>query len=244
VLASGTILERTIAQDDDKTHYLLRVAPYRGGGHGIDGVVLSFVDVSTLTLAQANEQKLVADMDHRIKDLLDALAQGPDQTNGAQSGQQDSKPRLVDHIRAIRLSCALLSQQDWRGADIAALVHAQLEGFGSERISFSGPPIGLAPKQTLALGMILHDLTADAAQHGALNGSGHVALDWRLDGPDIVLCWEERGIGKRQLDRRNSGLELVRERVSAALNGGAETILAPDGVKLLVRFPLDAHYTG
>ena len=49
VLASGEILERSIVDEAEASHYLLRLVPYRDSDLKIEGVVVTFVDVSSVT---------------------------------------------------------------------------------------------------------------------------------------------------------------------------------------------------
>ena len=53
-------IERQIHRDDDGSHYLVQFAPYRDAGNLAAGVVVTFVDVTGLTQAEARLRVLVA----------------------------------------------------------------------------------------------------------------------------------------------------------------------------------------
>ena len=49
-------------QRADATHYLLRLAPYRNSDHKIEGVVVTFVDITFFTRAEAQQKALIAEL--------------------------------------------------------------------------------------------------------------------------------------------------------------------------------------
>jgi two-component system CheB/CheR fusion protein len=53
VLANGEVVEHSLSVPEKLQHYLIRVAPYRDGGL-IDGVILSFIDVTSLVQAEGH----------------------------------------------------------------------------------------------------------------------------------------------------------------------------------------------
>jgi len=74
VFSEETSLERRIEAGDKAETYLVRLAPYRSGDHKVQGVVVTFVDVSSLTQAEHRQQILIAELQHRTRNLL-ALVQ-------------------------------------------------------------------------------------------------------------------------------------------------------------------------
>ncbi len=54
-LSIGSVQERRLHRETDgahASHYLMRILPYRSGHHAIDGVVVTFVDITLLTRAE------------------------------------------------------------------------------------------------------------------------------------------------------------------------------------------------
>lgn len=59
---------------------------------------------------------------------------------------------------------------------------------GPRRVSIDGPPLRLPPKAALALGMAVHELTTNAAKHGALSvESGQVSVSWSVPAPGAAV---------------------------------------------------------
>jgi two-component sensor histidine kinase len=91
------------------------------------------------------------------------------------------------------------------------------------------------------LGLVLHELTTNAAKHGALCAAeGRIEVAWRVvDGARLSLAWRERGgpeVNPRS--RRGFGSRLLEEAVSYELQGRASLVLAPEGARYEVVAPL------
>ncbi|WP_051948757.1 CheR family methyltransferase [Methylosinus sp. PW1] len=75
VLESGTSIERRVHKNDvDAPYYLARLTPYRGASQQIDGVVATFIDVTSTTRSEEKVQKLQADRLNSMKEMGTGLA--------------------------------------------------------------------------------------------------------------------------------------------------------------------------
>jgi len=238
VLATGQTMERTISPENGGSHYLVRLAPYRDSSRQIEGVVLSFVDVTSLTRAEAVRHTLIAELSHRVKNVLSMVISIAEHTYRTTPDSAAFKARFVERLHGMAQSYDLLANENWGAATIGDLARAQLEPFGLERIQLGTERIQLSPRQTLSLGMIFHELAANAAKHGALRENGRLLLDWRQDGEDVIISWMELGgtpAGEKEAE--GPGLKLVNEEAAFALNGRAEIRFAREGLNAVLRFP-------
>ncbi|MGI8524574.1 MAG: hypothetical protein ACR2K5_00055, partial [Pseudolabrys sp.] len=102
----------------------------------------------------------------------------------------------------------LLVRESWYGAPLYELVQAQLGAYFSRPgTQVEGPSVVLKPEAAQGLGLALHELTANAAQYGALSvPDGAVSIRWQKvgagDGLDVV--WNERA-GPAVAPRRKRG---------------------------------------
>ena len=148
-------------------------------------------------------------------------------------------------LMALSQAHNLLTRGDWLGASLRDVITQELAPYqGSEgaRISLSGADVHLDPKETLALGMALHELATNAAKYGALSAdSGLVDVMWESRHDDGVrslrLTWTEHGgppVNPPQ--RRGFGSRLIERGLSHEL--GAETALRfnPGGVECVIDF--------
>ena len=70
VLATLEPLERRVERDDEATHYLMRILPYRTPDSAVDGAIVTFVDVTSIVQAEQHQRLLVDELNHRVKNML------------------------------------------------------------------------------------------------------------------------------------------------------------------------------
>jgi two-component sensor histidine kinase len=90
--------------------------------------------------------------------------------------------------------------------------------------------------------MVLHELTTNAAKHGALStDDGLVSVRWRrASSADACLCieWRETGGPAAHVPRRSSyGTEVIRNLIPYELGGTVDLAFAPEGVRCVVNIP-------
>ncbi|WP_146188296.1 CheR family methyltransferase [Methylosinus sporium] len=75
VLETGDSIERRVHKNDvDAPYYLARLTPYRGASQQIDGVVSTFIDVTSTTRSEEKVQRLQADRLNSMKEMGTGLA--------------------------------------------------------------------------------------------------------------------------------------------------------------------------
>jgi two-component system, chemotaxis family, CheB/CheR fusion protein len=74
VLAGGAVIDRALPLADGKAHFLARILPYRAVGGVIDGVLLTFVDVTNLVAAEEQGKMLTAELRacHQLSQIMAA----------------------------------------------------------------------------------------------------------------------------------------------------------------------------
>jgi two-component system CheB/CheR fusion protein len=243
VFKTGGTIEQTLHQKDGAAHYLLRLAPYRDGAQKIEGVVLTLVDVTSLTRAEQHQKVLIAELNHRVKNMLAVVISVAEQTyKTAGSDSREFMDRFVGRVRGMARSYELLTRENWTEALIEDLARPHLEPFGPERYSIDGPKLALNPRQALSVGMIIHELATNASKYGALGAPhGHVDLSWReeprQDGAELELLWRERNGPKvAQPERLGFGLKLVQRETASSLKGQAAVDFEPEGLKVRIAF--------
>jgi two-component sensor histidine kinase len=100
-------------------------------------------------------------------------------------------------VEALGCTHDLLADKEWRGAKLAPLAarHVSLFREVNSRVELEGPDVVLAPPAAQHLGLALHELGANAVQHGSLSVStGKVAFRWQFDNSEklLQLTWLER----------------------------------------------------
>jgi two-component system CheB/CheR fusion protein len=204
VLADLAPVERTIRTQEGRW-FLMRMRPYRTLDDKIEGVVVTFVDVTDRQEAEAKwEQRqklLLGELSHRVKNSLAVVQSIVAQYlrgSGASQGAQES---LSSRLLAVGKSHDLLVNNEWNCADLMAMAREQLAGYlGQEpsRIRLEGPSVHLSSDQVTPFGLLLNELATNATKYGALSRpAGRVTLTWEVIQADrghrVRLVWTETG---------------------------------------------------
>jgi two-component system CheB/CheR fusion protein len=72
VLGTRQPLERRLRRRDGSAHYLMRIFPYLGSGNGVDGVVMTFVNITDIIRAE----EALAESEARLRAAVDASGLG------------------------------------------------------------------------------------------------------------------------------------------------------------------------
>jgi len=235
VFTSGRMTERRVGEEG-AAQYLMRLIPYRDSMNRIDGVVVTFVDVTNLADAESHQRVLIAELNHRVKNMLSVVIAIAEQTHKSSPSPEAFKAAYFARLRAMARSYELLSRESWTRASIEELARQELAPFGLERISLQGPTLYLKPKAALSLGMIIHELATNAGKYGALSiEKGSVDLSWSIDRgaseEKVLLEWRERGGPHAdEPNIKGFGLKLVEREAVYNLNGQVHLAFESDGL--------------
>lgn len=194
---------------------------------------------------ERQQNLLLDELNHRVRNTLATVQAIAMQTlKGADSPARDA---FLARLFALSSQHDLLTLGNWEGASLEGVVRRALrpwmqEGRDDERerVVVAGPPVHLAPKRALALGMAFHELATNAARHGALSGvegranaAGQVQVRWVLaaDGKALNLTWRETG-GPRITAPAppGFGLRLIREGLAHEIGGNVDLALPAEGL--------------
>lgn len=204
VLADLAPIEHMVATQDGRS-YLMRMRPYRTLDDKIEGIVVTFVDVTERREAEDKWEKrqnlLLAELSHRVKNILAVVQSIVTQSLRGSGASKDAQKALTSRLIAVAKSHDLLVEQKWNGADLAAVVREQLAAFlsdGSKQITLEGPSVQLSTDLATPFGLLINELTTNALKYGALSvPQGHVGLSWEViegdRGRRLRFVWTEKG---------------------------------------------------
>jgi PAS domain S-box-containing protein len=202
-------------------------------------------DVSERKRAEERQSLLVAELDHRVKNVLACVSAV------AQRGREGS-PSIVEFLReldgrilSMANAHALLSRGRWLGVHLADLVHRELAPWvGEGNAIVEGPDIVLTADATQSLAMVLHELATNAAKYGALSTpSGHVCVRWdrQVNGntsAGLVVEWRELdGPPIAAPSRPGYGTSVIEDLIPYELGGAVDLSFAADGVRCRIAIP-------
>ena len=204
-----------------------------------------YIDVTERRKAEDHKSLLVAELDHRVKNVLACVAAIAQCSRECSGSAEEFLDMLNRRINSLANTHALLSRSRWQGVSLGELVRSEL-AFCAKDMSahIEGPELVLAAEATQPVAMVLHELATNAAKYGALsNGHGRVLARWRLSsrgltGGTLVIEWKETG-GPAVVAPAASGYgtSVIRDLIPYELGGAVDYDFAPDGVCCKLEIP-------
>ena len=158
------------------------------------------IDVTERKRSEEHQKLLVAELDHRVKNMLATVAAVASDTSQHSSSLADFVDAFDHRIRSMADAQALLSKSHWQGVSLDDLVRQELAPYvTAENTVAVGPYVELTAAATQTMAMVLHELATNAAKYGALStplGSVSVRWDLRSNGhapAQLKLQWREDG---------------------------------------------------
>jgi two-component system CheB/CheR fusion protein len=242
VLKAREPVERRLTADEGARQYIMRLLPYRAADDTVDGLLVTFIDITGIVASEAHQRLLIAELNHRVRNMLAVVIGIATKTIAQTPELKPFADTFLGRLYALAGAYEPLSRVDWGHVPLRDIVLPQIEPHlkDPDQATLDGPQILLRPKAALALGLVMHELSINAAKHGALSlPNGTVTVEWRRDDSGLVLEWRESG-GPPVVPplRKGFGSELIERAVKYELDGETTVEFAPDGVKILVKVPL------
>jgi PAS domain S-box-containing protein len=227
--------------------FLLSAGPLVNDTKQVVGSIVTLTDITDRKRAEEQQTMLVAELNHRVKNILAIVQSVAGQTLRTSPSLPAFNKAFSGRIQAVSIAHDILTQTRWIGIGLSELLSTVLApyGFGDGRLSAEGPPVLLQARLVLPLSMVLHELATNASKYGALSTpSGHVAMSWRLfdDNQRLELTWQERGGPAVEESRsRGFGTTLIERVVRFDLDGEANLDFPADGARCVLSFALSAE---
>lgn len=225
-------------------------------GHWIDisifpsnsGLAVYFRDISERKRAEARQEMLVSELNHRVKNVLATVQAIAAQSLAGPEVAEAARERFTSRLIALAQANELLVQKSWRGASLMAIclqIASPYGGVQSGRFVVDGAELLLKPGATTALALALHELATNAAKYGALSTpNGCVQLHWAEimegDARRFELKWREFGGPAVTPPRRlGFGSRLIQRGLSGEIRGRVQMEYLPDGLVCVVNAPFE-----
>lgn len=209
--------------------------------------IIAFETTGHICRADENRRALAGEFHQRTRDLLDVVGYVASTTFGprAENGALESfRERLVSLARVHDLMSHVAGER----LTLLELVYAELGGHAAKcrtRLEIHGPDVRLSTEQVQALAIVLHELSSNAAKHGALCvPGGRLSVTWETwladHGRKVVLTWKESGVPLRVASLRGGcGCVLMENVLRTSLRAETQMRLETDGVWYRIELPLD-----
>ncbi|HYK51745.1 MAG TPA: HWE histidine kinase domain-containing protein, partial [Terriglobales bacterium] len=204
------------------------------------------VDITERKQSDERQGLLIAELDHRVKNLLARVAVISSYTRQGSNSMDQFVQVLDRRIQSMAAAHSLLSQNRWSGVNLADLVRSQLAPYATAaNTTIDGSDVTLSPTVTQAVAMALHELVTNAVKYGALSSpSGHVSVNWHQpvggEGTRVKIEWRESGgpsvVGPA---KTGYGTTLIREMIPHELGGTVDLAFVSEGVCCQIEVPLE-----
>lgn len=187
-----------------------------------------------------HRDRLIRELDHRVKNTLAATLSIANQTLGSADSPQAFTEAFTGRLMALSRAHELMAREEWRGADLEEVLRQAVDYTATDRIALAGPRVRLAPETAVSFLVVFHELAVNALRHGALGApGGRVSLDWSLADGALELLWREAGGPLVSPPaRKGFGLRLIERGLPRDISGQADLTFAPDGLRYHLRAPL------
>ncbi|MGJ5081355.1 sensor histidine kinase [Bradyrhizobium sp. HKCCYLS3013] len=165
-----------------------------GGEGGGDPYMIGVnIDVTAAKEADRKRELLVHELAHRVKNSLAVVQSLAHQL----LPRHDAKVRdFTSRLHALATVHTSLAENDWQGADLAALIRSQVAPFAGtpDQLATSGPAVLVPVELTTQLALVIHEMACNASKYGALTTpNGHVDVSWSLAQDALHVRWQESG---------------------------------------------------
>jgi PAS domain S-box-containing protein len=209
------------------------------------------LDVTARKRSEEHQSLLISALDHRVKNLLARIAAVARDSRQGSGSLDEYVQALERRIQSMADAHSLLSQNRWRGVDLAELVRHQLAPYASDAsTTISGANVTLTVAATQVLAMVLHELVTNAATYGALSSPhGRVEVSWNRgsggDASNLSIVWRELGgPAIAPLPDGGYGVSLIHDLVPHELGGSVDLVFESSGVCCRIEIPLEAALDG
>jgi PAS domain S-box-containing protein len=208
-------------------------------------VLGSNFDITERKRAEERQALLVAELDHRVKNILAQVAVVATSTRQGSRSIDEFLGSLDGRIRSMAIAHTLLSEAGWQSVCLDTLIRNELAPYATgSNVTISGTDVLLNSAETQAVARVLHELATNAAKYGALsipNGQVYVHWDLKPNGAatHLTFLWRELGGPPVASERPSSyGTNLIRNLIPHELEGRVDLAFAKEGVKCRIEFPI------
>jgi two-component sensor histidine kinase len=216
----------------------------------VEGSTLQMVgaaqDISARKSMDAQRELAAREMEHRIHNVFMVMNSIVELSAPFAVDSRQLARSLEARICALARAHGLLRSAQAQGTvELQHLIEGELAPFTAlSNVAIRGEQVRLAGRRAVAMNMIVHELTTNAAKHGALShAGGRVSIDWTIESSMstecLVLRWKEYCAHdiKPPADK-GIGVKLLTSSARANLRGDILLEFESDGLHATLVAPL------
>lgn len=236
----------TVRQRKDGTlvDISLSVSPLRDANGTVIGASSIARDITERKQAEEQQQLLLHEMDHRIRNLFTLSASLVRMSAGETRSAEELAAIVQERLGALARAHALtISKAPGAGAGdsvgLQALLGTIVAPYQSRaddpRIRIVGDDLDLAGAAVTTFALIFYELATNAAKHGALSSpSGAVTIKSTAHEGTVSLVWDECGASLGGGPRKEGFGSQLERLATVQLGGRIEREWRPNGVRIVL----------
>lgn len=213
-------------------------APVIGADGRMERMLGVSQDISERKAAEAQRETLVAELDHRVKNVLASVQSLALQSARKASSLDGFLKTFAGRLKSMASAHTLLTATRWRGTALNYIAAAELSGLAPGQTHWEGPDLVLTPRATNAMALAFHELATNAVKFGALSTDrGRVNVTWRVlpDGGFELTWLESGGPAVAPPTRQGFGSTLLNKVTCREIGGTASIEYPVTGVRVTLR---------
>ncbi|MBF9195273.1 PAS domain-containing protein [Microvirga terrestris] len=204
-------------------------------------------DITDRRHSEERQQLLIRELHHRVKNTLATVQAIVGSTARTASSIDEFYQGFVGRIVSLARTHNLLTEDLWQKAALEDLIQTELgpyEDGARNRILVEGPHVELPSEAAVPIGMAIHELTTNAAKHGALSTfGGQVEVRWHVEPgaerPILHFAWTEHGGPKVSTPTRQGfGSRLLQRVLATQLQAEVSMNFPEEGLRFTMTMPI------
>ena len=245
------------AEDGAFRWFQVRTIPVKNDQGAIVEWIGTSTDIDDLRDLRERQGVLVAELQHRTRNLIGVVRQMAQKTARGSADLDDFRERFRERLDALARVQGLLSRlNEHDRVTFDELIRTELAAHGAEagpdeRVMLDGPAgVRLRSTTVQTLAMALHELATNAVKYGALGQpEARLAINWHMaeeegDQPWLHVDWRETGVSMptamETAQGGGQGRELIERALPYQLAARTTYRLEPDGVHCTIAMPVSS----
>jgi PAS domain S-box-containing protein len=236
--------------------FATRATPVRDERGAIREWLGTSTEIHALRELQARQGVLVAELQHRTRNLIAIVRSLSSKTVQEADTLEDFEQRFATRLAALSRVQGLLSQLTaGQRVTFDELLRSELTALGAmadgnTKITLDGPAdVSLRSTTVQTFALALHELATNATKYGALSSAGgHLTVGWRIepagsaDDARLHVDWRETGVDMARAGGLTQGggygRELIERALPYQLKAKTSYELGADGVHCTIAVPV------
>lgn len=206
-----------VTKDDRVIHVSLTISAIRDPAGKIVGASAVARDIAERKAAEERANLLMAELDHRVKNILAVISSVVGQTLRAGGSVAEKSAEVDGRIQAIARAHSLLTGPGGTDGSLRDLVTLELAPYQQgTNIDIVGEDVALTSRASMTIGLAIHELATNAVKYGSLStdrgqlavawsitdvsGRANLRIDWRETGGPPVTAPSGRGFGTKLIE--------------------------------------------